>query len=229
VAPSSNGGCRCRAAVHNGVYALLADGSTVEIRPAAAGDADAVREMHRAMSPGHVYLRFFSVSPAAAEMEARRICREPGPDHAALLAWLAGDLVGVASYETSGAARRAEIAFAVADHAHHRGVATLLLEHLVSAARARGVRTFAADVLTENSAMLQVFAAAGLQARRTQVDGVTELTFDLPAETDSAAGMPGACTCWTRRPATPAAWRARRPACPSRWTSCWCACPGLPS
>jgi hypothetical protein len=78
VAPSSNGGCRCRAAVPNGVYALLADGSTVEIRPAAAGDAGAMREMHRAMSPDNAYLRFFSVSPAAAAaMEARRICREP--------------------------------------------------------------------------------------------------------------------------------------------------------
>ncbi|HEY2687047.1 MAG TPA: GNAT family N-acetyltransferase [Streptosporangiaceae bacterium] len=168
--------------MHNRVYALLADGSTIEIRPAAAGDARAVREMHRAMSPDNVYLRFFSVSPAAAEREARRICREPGPDHAALLAWLGGELVGVASYETGGTAGRAEIAFAVADHAHHRGVATLLLEHLVSAGRTDGVRTFAADVLAENSAMLKVFAGAGLQARRRQVDGVTELTFDLPGD-----------------------------------------------
>ena len=61
----------------SGVYALLADGSTVEIRPAAAGDFGAVQDMHRAMSPDNIYLRFFSVSPAAAGREARRICREP--------------------------------------------------------------------------------------------------------------------------------------------------------
>jgi acyl-CoA synthetase (NDP forming) len=60
------------------------------------------------------------------------------------------------------------------------GVATLLLEHLVSAARGQGVRTFAAEVLAENSAMLKVFAGAGLHARRTLADGVTELAFDLP-------------------------------------------------
>lgn len=48
-----------------GVYALLADGATAEIRPAAAGDFDAVREMHRAMSPDNFYLRFFSMSPPA--------------------------------------------------------------------------------------------------------------------------------------------------------------------
>jgi acyl-CoA synthetase (NDP forming)/GNAT superfamily N-acetyltransferase len=163
------------------VYALLADGSTVEIRPAAGSDFDAVLRMHRAMSPENIYFRFFSLSPAAAEGEANRICRPAAPDHAVLLAWLAGELVGAASYEATGSSGAAEIAFAVADHAHHRGIATLLLEHLVSAARNSGIRTFTADVLAENAAMLKVFAAAGLRVRRSQADGVTELAFDLPA------------------------------------------------
>jgi acyl-CoA synthetase (NDP forming)/GNAT superfamily N-acetyltransferase len=162
------------------VYALLADGTTIEIRPARASDFDAVRDMHAAMSPDNTYLRFFSVTTAAALREAGRICREPAADHVALLAWLAGDLIGVASYEAGCIPDAAEIAFAVADHAHHRGVATLMLEHLVSAARARGIRTFTAEVLAENAAMLQVFAAAGLRARAVQAEGVTELAFDLP-------------------------------------------------
>jgi acyl-CoA synthetase (NDP forming)/GNAT superfamily N-acetyltransferase len=167
----------------SGTYALLADGSTVLIRAAAGDDFDAVLRMHQAMSPENIYFRFFSASPAAAEGEARRICREPGPDHVALLAWLGGELVGVASYEViSGSAGTAEIAFAVADHAHHRGVATLLLEHLVSAARSQGIPTFTAEVLADNSAMLKVFAAAGLRARRKQADGVTELAFDVPGD-----------------------------------------------
>jgi len=41
------------------VYALLADGTTVEIRPADPADFDAVRAMHEAMSPDSSYLRFF--------------------------------------------------------------------------------------------------------------------------------------------------------------------------
>ena len=163
------------------VYALLADGSTAEIRPAAAGDFEAVREMHRAMSPDNLYLRFFSMSPAA-DQEASRICRAPAADHAALLAWLAGELVGVASYECEGTSGTAEFAVAVADHIHLRGVATLLLEHLVSAARDQGIRTFTAEVLAENSAMLKVFTDAGLHARRRWADGVAELAFDLPGD-----------------------------------------------
>ena len=105
-------------------YALLTDGSTVEIRPATPEDAEAVRAMHAAMSPDNIYLRFFSMSPAAPEQEAQRVCREPDDDHAALLAWQGDRLVGVAAYELSGKPGVAEIAFAVPDDMHGRGIAS---------------------------------------------------------------------------------------------------------
>jgi acyl-CoA synthetase (NDP forming)/GNAT superfamily N-acetyltransferase len=161
-------------------YALLTDGSTVEIRHAGPQDAEAVREMHEAMSPDNIYRRFFSVNPAAADREARRVCREPGPDHEALLAWLGGRLVGVASYEVTGRPGAAEIAFAVPDDMHGRGIATLLLEHLVSLARRRQLTAFTAEALAENAAMLRVFADAGLPVQRRMADGVVTLTFPLP-------------------------------------------------
>jgi acyl-CoA synthetase (NDP forming)/GNAT superfamily N-acetyltransferase len=161
-------------------YALLTDGSTVEIRPAGPQDGAAVREMHAAMSPDNMYLRFFSLSPRSAEQEAIRVCREPDADHGALLAWLGRRLVGVASYEPAGTPGTAEIAFAVPDDMHRRGVATLLLEHLVSLARLRGMTAFTAQTLADNAAMLRVFADAGLPRQRRMVDGVVELTFPLP-------------------------------------------------
>jgi hypothetical protein len=68
------------------VYALLADGTTVEIREARPDDFDAVLAMHEAMAPDNIYLRFFSYSRRSAETEARRICRDPAPGNAALLA-----------------------------------------------------------------------------------------------------------------------------------------------
>ena len=45
------------------VYALLTDGTTIEIRPARPDDFDAVRDMHAKLSPDNLYLRFFSMSP----------------------------------------------------------------------------------------------------------------------------------------------------------------------
>ncbi len=56
-----------------GTYALLTDGATIEIRPARPGDFDTVRDMHARMSPENLYMRFFSMSRAAAEQEARRL------------------------------------------------------------------------------------------------------------------------------------------------------------
>jgi acyl-CoA synthetase (NDP forming)/GNAT superfamily N-acetyltransferase len=170
------------------VYALLADGTTVGIRPAGPDDFGAVKAMHEALSPDNTYLRFFNLSRMAAGTEARRICRDPSPDQVALLALSDGEVVGCASYVTVGErvpGRQggvAEIAFAVADHMHHRGIATLLLEHLVSYARSHQITTFTAQTLSENRAMLNVFADAGLPIERHCEDGVFETTFPLPAD-----------------------------------------------
>jgi acyl-CoA synthetase (NDP forming)/GNAT superfamily N-acetyltransferase len=173
------------------VYALLADGTTVEIRPAETADFDAVRAMHDAMSLDNTYLRFFNLSRLAAETEAQRICRESRPGRVALLALAAGKVVGCASYDTPSApadpGTTAEVAFAVADRMHHRGIATLLLEHLVSFARTHQISAFTAETLSENTPMLKVFADAGLPVQRRYEDGVVEMTFPLPSEGDGIA------------------------------------------
>jgi acyl-CoA synthetase (NDP forming)/GNAT superfamily N-acetyltransferase len=188
-------------------YALLADGSTVEIRLACLDDFDAVKAMHEAMSEDNAYLRFFNLSRLAPEQEARRICQQPGPDHGALLALSAGEVVGCASFYLTGepdepggkasgqeaqpGGRSAEIAFAVADRMHHLGIATLLLEHLVSLAASRQIATFTAQTLTENKAMQNVFADAGLPVHRHHADGIVEMTFPLAAAVPLLAGDGG--------------------------------------
>src|SRR5260370_16039304 len=106
------------------VYALLADGTTVEIRPAEPDDFDAVKAMHEAMSPDNVYMRFFNFSRRAAETEARRICRALVPGPTALLALSGGEVVGVASYPTVGeSSGQAEGAFPGAGPIPPRGIA----------------------------------------------------------------------------------------------------------
>jgi len=183
-APSASAGSAAALApaLHAGssVYALLADGCTAEIRPAGPQDTGAVQEMHEAMSAENLYLRFFSLNRRSGEQEAGRVCRPAGTDHAALLAWLGGRLVGVASYEPAGASGAAEVAFAVPDDMHRRGIATLLLEHLVSLGRLRGLTAFTASTLVDNSAMRGVFSDAGLPVQRRLADGVIDWTFPLP-------------------------------------------------
>ena len=161
-------------------YALLADGSTVEIRHARPEDAADIQRMHENLSPANAYFRFFSFSPQAPEREARRLCRPEDDHHAALLARLDGTLVGAASYEATSRPGIAEVAFAVSDDMHGRGIATLLLEHLVSIARHRRLTAFAAETLPENVDMQRVFTDAGLPVERRFADGVIELLMPLP-------------------------------------------------
>ena len=183
------------------MYALLTDGTTVEIRPATSGDFDAVKAMFEAMSPDSSYMRFFNLSRLSAEKEARRICHDPVPGQLALLALSDGEVVGCGSYDIPrGHAEQAEVAFAVADYMHHRGIATLLLEHLISHARSRHITTFTAQTLSENKPMLSVFADVGLPLISYAADGIYELSFPLPSEAagealdsylDSVAGREG--------------------------------------
>ncbi len=132
------------------------------------------------MSPENLYLRFFGVNDREAEQEARRVCRPAGPGHVGLVALLGGRVVGVASFEPGSRPAVGEVAFAVADDMHGRGIATLLLEHLVSIGRARQLTAFAAQTLPENTAMLRVFTDAGLNVQRRMAGNVIELTMPIP-------------------------------------------------
>ena len=158
-------------AVPAGVRALLADGRVVRIRMLGSSDVDVVLELHQRMSDHDSYLRFFGIARGFLPTIAERVTRRPDAQHVALGAYLDDDaLVGVAHYETLADPQVAEIALVVDGSVQARGLGTLLLEHLTSVARHRGVRRFVADVLAENRRMIGVIADAGL-TYRTHSDG----------------------------------------------------------
>ncbi|WP_055493905.1 bifunctional GNAT family N-acetyltransferase/acetate--CoA ligase family protein [Streptomyces sp. TP-A0356] len=148
------------------IHALLADGSTVCLRPVEPDDHQRLRAFYEEMSPENLRLRFFTVSPSSAAMAADHACAPARPGHRALLAEAKGRVLGLAEYDTGGDKDAAEVSVAVAEGLHHRGVGTLLIEHLVSAARAEGITTFKADALSENLDVLRLFADLGLCTRR---------------------------------------------------------------
>jgi len=165
-------------------YALLTDGTTLTIRRAGPGDYEAVKRLHEAMSPENLYFRFFSASRVSAEREALRVCTEDRPGMVALVGLLGDELAGVASYELTGDGAAAEVEVevevAVADSMHRHGVASLLLEHLVSLARARGVKVLSAEVLAENYAVQHVLSDSGLALIRRTSNGVVEVSMPVP-------------------------------------------------
>lgn len=162
--------------------ALLADGAPVSLRTITFGDeADLVR-LHDDLSPQSLYFRFFSLSHQAVLPFIRRCIREEGIFSHSVLAEYHGQTVGMATYNLLQDSRIAEIALIVADRFHSKGIGTLLLEHLVSVARRNGVRTFEAEVLSENSPMLAVFHNVGLNAE--VVRHGSSLTLHIPLTYD---------------------------------------------
>ncbi|MFE5588445.1 GNAT family N-acetyltransferase [Kitasatospora sp. NPDC056531] len=148
--------------------ALLSDGTTVEIRQLGPQDHQAVLDLNiDGMSEESRRMRFFGVSRNAPRQAADRLCGEESPGLLALGAWVGEELVGEADCAVlDDLPETAELALAVADRWHHRGVGTLFLEHLVHAARACGVRFFEADTLAGNQAVHKVFADLGLPVQR---------------------------------------------------------------
>ncbi|GCD48177.1 bifunctional GNAT family N-acetyltransferase/acetate--CoA ligase family protein [Streptomyces paromomycinus] len=149
------------------VHALLADGTTVCIRPAAPEDHGRVLRMFTGMSSENLRLRFFTVGTDSAVNAADRICAVQAPGTRALLALAGDEVTGTAEFHRSPATPdTADVGLAVADTWHGHGIGTLLLEHLVHAARAAGVRSFTVDTLTENHPMLKVISGLGLRTAR---------------------------------------------------------------
>jgi len=158
---------------------LATDGSTVHVRPIRPDDDDALVAFHGRLSPETVYRRFFGARPLLPAAEVKRFTHVDYYDRLALVAEHAGELIAVARYDRVPRTSDAEVAFVVADAHQGRGLGTLLLEHLASAARPRGITRFVADTLVSNSGMLGVFGRAGFIVERSYDQGVVRLEFPI--------------------------------------------------
>ncbi|MBO0881034.1 MAG: GNAT family N-acetyltransferase, partial [Mycobacterium sp.] len=161
------------------VRALLVDGEQIELRPAIHADEFALIRLHDELSERSVYLRFFTINYAAGADFVHRLLELERPSGYCLVAVLAGEIVGMVSYQTLETPQRAEVALIVADRCQSRGVGTLLLEHVVSYARQHAINVFHAEVLAENSRMLRVFSDIGLTPSTRLVDGTLQVEIPL--------------------------------------------------
>src|SRR6478752_5289512 len=138
----------------NGSYALLTDGTCVQIRAAVPEDWQAVHDFAAELGRDSVYRRFFGFPKDPGRIVANAVCARGGsatpPERGALLALRADEVVGLAEWIGTGTPGEAEIAFTVADSLHGHGVATLLAEHLLDAAHRAGVQRLTAITRAEN-------------------------------------------------------------------------------
>jgi len=148
--------------VEAGSRALLAGGDVVLVRPLGPADTAEVLALHTRLTERDTYFRFFGARPSTLDKLAAEIAADPGPGHYAVGCYRHGELVGVANYEVLEDSTDAEVALVVDAAVRTQGVATLLMEHLVSHARKTGLKRFLAEVLAENAKVLHVFKDLGL-------------------------------------------------------------------
>lgn len=142
--------------------AVLADGDVVVVRTLNPADAAEVLALHARLTGRDRHFRFFGSGPSGPDEFAARVSDDSGPGHAEVGCFLRGALIGVAHYEVLADPTEAEMGLVVDGEVRTHGVATLLLEHLVSIGRRAGVRKLVAEVLAENSQMLRVITDLGL-------------------------------------------------------------------
>lgn len=164
------------------VDVVLADGGSAHIRPIRPTDASALEAMHSRLSERTRYLRFFSSYPRIPKRDLRHFVNVDHRDREAFVALVGEDLIAVGRYErVAPGGPDAEIAFAVEDAHQGRGIAPVLLQLLVGAAREAGVVRFIAEVLPSNTAMIRVLDNAGFAMEHEYADGIVHIAFPIAA------------------------------------------------
>lgn len=162
---------------------ILRDGTTATVRRSVPSDEAEIVSFFNDLSLESRWHRFFAVTPPRPEL-ARRFADSGNPrDAFTLLAFRSVEgkaprIIAVASYlALTGTA--AEVAFAVDDRFHGKGIGTLLLERLAVHAAESGFLAFHASLMADNAAMRDVFRDSGFAIRSTSGQAGIELRLNL--------------------------------------------------
>jgi RimJ/RimL family protein N-acetyltransferase len=136
------------------VYARLADGTLLLVRPIRPDDKGLLAEGIAHLSEKTLTRRFLSPKTRLSRAELRYLTEVDGHDHVAYVALTAASprhLVAVGRWVRSRERPRvAEVAFVVGDSWQGRGVGSLLADALADEARFRGIRCFTATMQADN-------------------------------------------------------------------------------
>ena len=164
----------------------LKDGTPVVVRAIHPEDAAGVLAAFKSLDPQSVYTRFFTFKKGLSDAELAQITDVDFDRVVALVVTTPiGDeekLIGGGRYFSDIASASAELAFMTADDFHGRGIASLILKHLIRIGREQGVQRFEADVLAQNHAMLAVFRRSGMPMKERPDGSVVHVTLSLEAK-----------------------------------------------
>jgi acetyltransferase len=155
----------------------LVDGRTVTIRPLRADDHDRENEFLGTLSGESRYLRFQGwVAPPSEALIPSPTDLDP-ERHLTLLCSAPHDageeVVGEACYAVTPGSKSCEFGIVIADAWRKTGIAGLLMDDLIAAARERGLQVMEGQVLSSNITMLRLARALGFEIMVTPEDRTT--------------------------------------------------------
>jgi len=155
----------------------LADGRTVTIRPIRADDAQRIRDFLSASSEESRYKRFHEWVRAPSDNFVHFLTDIDHDRHLALVCTVAHDageeIVGEARYMANPDGRTCEFGVLIEDSWRGSGIAGLLMEALIEAARERGLASMEGLVLSGNAPMLRFAHALGFEVEPMSGDRTT--------------------------------------------------------
>ncbi len=168
------------------VLVRLDSGSSVTIRPIRPDDKVALADSHGRLSAETQRRRFLAPKPRLTSADLRYLTEIDGLDHVALVAVTEEDpeeIVAVGRFvRLPDSPDTAEFAIVVGDAYQGQGLGRALAITLADAARARGVKRFAATVFSDNHAIHRLLQTIGSRLDSTGRSGeVEELLADLAA------------------------------------------------
>jgi L-amino acid N-acyltransferase YncA len=145
----------------------LRDGTHVIIRLIRKEDAPLERAFIEHLSAESRRMRFLGQMREPSEEMLRRLTDIDYNNEMAFIALVHRDgrtlEIGVARYSRSRDGKFCECAVTVSDEWHHRGLATLLMHHLIDVARARGIRTMVSYDAIDNGQMRELATFLGFK------------------------------------------------------------------
>jgi GNAT superfamily N-acetyltransferase len=167
----------------------LKNGMRVKIRSIRPDDKNRLATAFKNLVPESIYTRFFHHKKMLTE-EDLKSATEIDFEKAVALVVTTGKgehetIIGAGRYvviEETGPSRSAEVAFTIEEDYHRQGTARILLQHLASIAREKGLSRFAAEVLSENRGMLTVFSRSGLPMKTEHGGDAVHVTLSLTGD-----------------------------------------------
>jgi acyl-CoA hydrolase/GNAT superfamily N-acetyltransferase len=160
---------------------VLANASTVFVRPVRMSDQEALQRLFYQLSDRSIYQRFLAHKSVHPHVEMQRMADADYAVTMGLVACepVANEIIAMARYDVDLGTGLGDLAFVVRDDWQRLGLGGCLMRRMIEIGRTKAVVGFSADVFASNLGMLMVFHRSGLRVQSQLDAGVYHLVLRL--------------------------------------------------